>query len=216
MAEAMLDCVVCSTRKWRDLDLAKAGELRAAGAVLLSCELCRRETYWKASDHGRRAGSERRSHSEPVNPAAFERVLGSDRVTMQAPLDKDMYRKAAAGMLEEDRRTGDERRQAFQRGHDRVPLRLPIRVRVNGKGAHFEEQTLTLNVSRHGVYFRSRMPYEKGIAAYLVLNYSPMNPASNIEQPATVVRVESPSGDGTRGIGVLIQEPSPRVQKTAW
>ena len=42
MAEAMLECVVCGTRKWRQLELTKAGELASAGAVLLACEGCKR------------------------------------------------------------------------------------------------------------------------------------------------------------------------------
>ncbi|MBI2815908.1 MAG: PilZ domain-containing protein [Acidobacteria bacterium] len=206
MSDAMLECVVCGSRKWRQLEFSKANELATSGAVLLACEGCRHETYWKTSDYGRRGGTERRAPTEAIHPEAVDRILRGERAGVQAPPDRDMYRKAAAGIVLADRRTGADRRQSFQRGHDRVPLRLPIRVRVNSRGAYFEEQNTTLNVSRHGVYFRSRLPYEKGLLAYLILNYSSQNPTANIEQPATVMRVEPPGGDGTRGIGVLIDK----------
>lgn len=215
MADAMLECVVCGSRKWRQLEFSKANELATSGAVLLACDGCRHETFWRTSDYGRRGGLERRAPTEAIHPEAVERILRGERAGVQAPLDRDMYRKAAAGIVLSDRRTGVDRRQNFQRGHDRVPLRLPLRVRVNFKTAYFEEQNTTLNVSRHGVYFRSRLPYEKGFPAFVVLNYSPQNPSANIEQPATVMRVESLIADGTRGIGLLIEKQASRPHSQA-
>ncbi len=214
MAEAMLECVVCRVRKWRSLDPAQASEVGASGAILLACDACKRVTYWKTSDHGRREGSERRSQPETVRPDDVERILWAERVSFQTPPDKDMYRKAAAGLSQAENRTGSERREAFQRDHDRVPLRLTIRVRVNARGLRFEEETITVNVSRDGVYFRSHHPYEKGMPAYVSLNYSAANPTANIEQPATVVRIESAASDGTKGIGLLLQNRSQPGQQT--
>lgn len=205
MADTMLDCVMCGGRKWRALELEQVNELKESGAVLLVCDSCRRSTYWRPSENGRRAGKDRRWQPEAIRPDAVERILGGERVASQPPPDKEKYRTAAVAIYEAERRSGDDRRQAFQRSHDRVPLQLAIRVRVNTRGLRFEEKTNTMNVSREGVYFRSRLPYQKGLSVHVALNYSATDPASNIENPATVVRIEPPAGDGTKGVGLLLQ-----------
>ena len=203
MAEVMLDCVICGGRKWRTLDTIGAEELRSTGATRAHCETCNRETYWKTSDYGRRTGNDRRAQREDPKPQTVDPNLGIERIALQPPPDRERYRQAGAQILQEKRTTTD-RRQAFNRNHGRVPLRLPVMVRVSNGALRFEEVTETLNVSRTGVYFQTARPYEKGTPVQVTLNYSPMNPTSGIEQPGTVVRIDPDPVTRTKGVAVFM------------
>ena len=206
MAQAMLDCVICGSRKWMSLDGVAAEELLGNGATRLPCEACKRDTYWKVADHGRRTGGDRRMDTDAVRPQTVDTVPGSQRVAIGgAPLDRTSYTQKAAEFLQTERRVTPDRRQAFQRQYDRVPLRLPLRVRVSGMGLRFEEVTSTINVSRSGVYFESNRPYSKGLTAYVAVNFSATNPGSNIEQVGTVVRIDPNPVTGTRGVAIVLK-----------
>ena len=51
MSGAMLDCAMCGSRKWKDLEASHEEDLRMAGAARLFCESCTRDTYWFYSQH---------------------------------------------------------------------------------------------------------------------------------------------------------------------
>ena len=59
-----------------------------------------------------------------------------------------------------------------QRRHNRISLRLPIRVRVKSFDTRFEDVTSTVNVSQSGVYFKGPSPYASGLIARVCMNYS--------------------------------------------
>ena len=180
MAGLMLDCVICSSRKWVELTPAQSNELSVSGATMVACETCNRNTYWKFAEHdGRRTGTARRMDVQESTP------------------------QTAASLTQEDRRSVSERRQSFQRQNYRVPLQLPIRIRYKNLARSFEEVTTTINMCRNGVYFSSRYPHSKGAIVFVTTNYSPTNPESNIEQLGSVVRVENPvPPSAVRGVAV--------------
>lgn len=204
MAEAMLDCVICGGRKWRTLEPEFAEELRTTGATRGQCDICKRETYWKVADYGRRSGRDRRSPSEDIKPQVVNTELGVERVALQAPPDRAVYRHTGAQIVVQERRAGSDRRQVFNRQNGRVPLRILVRVRVQGGGFHFDEVTETINVSRTGLYFKSSRPYQKGLNARVTLHYSPANPMSGIEQPGTVVRIDPDPDMRHRGVAIVL------------
>jgi hypothetical protein len=202
MGQTMLDCVVCGGRKWMILEGMPADELVSTGATRMNCDSCKRDTYWKVADYGRRAGSDRRTQHDELKPQTVELVPGSQRISLQGPPDRERYMQTATQILQSERRMLPDRRQAFQRAHNRVPLRLPIRIRVSGMGLRFEEVTSTINVSRTGVYFESTGPYSKGLTAYIAVNFSATNPGANIEQLGTVVRIDPNPSAGTKGVAI--------------
>ncbi|MBI3896383.1 MAG: PilZ domain-containing protein [Acidobacteria bacterium] len=204
MAEAMLECAVCSTRKWQTFGAANAEELRLAGATRLSCPLCNIETYWTFAESDRRAGQDRRKQPEPIKQQQVDLQLGTEKVAFQPPPNQGHFRQEAIRLFQPERRANEDRRQAPQRGHYRVPLRLPIRVRVSGFNLRFEEVASTINACRTGIFFHSTRPYSKGTLTYVTLNYSPSDPAA-IEHTGTVVRIETQPGSEAKGIAVQLQ-----------
>ena len=200
MAEGMLDCVVCGTRKWQTFEGTKAEELRLAGATRLPCSVCRADTYWTFSQNERRQSQDRRK--EPVAPRPPE--LNFPIVALKPPPDKEFYRQAAIQAFQTERRTGVDRRQEVQRNHHRLPLQLPIRVRVQSFNLQFEEVTNTVNVCRTGVFFYSPRPYSKGVRAFITLNYVQHDPIPNLEHSGTVVRVESNPRSESKGVAIQL------------
>ena len=182
MAEAMLDCVLCGTRKWQTFEGPSAEELRLAGATKLPCAICHTNTYWSFAKHDndRRIDNDRRKQPEAPRPQEVPLPGATERVSFAPPPDKAFYHQEAMKAVPPDRRAGADRREAVQRNHHRVPLRLPIRVRVSNFNLRFEEVTSTVNVCRTGILFQSARPYSKGIRALVTLNYSPNDPSSNL------------------------------------
>jgi hypothetical protein len=108
-------------------------------------------------------------------------------------------------IMQHERRSLSDRRQALLRQNDRVPLQVPICIRYDNLDARFEEITETINVSRRGVYFKSTLPYSTGATVFVTLNYSPTNPGSNIEKLGTIVRVETPAtSSDSKGIAMQL------------
>ncbi len=202
MAEAMLDCVQCGSRNWLELEAPKAEELKSTGATRLRCGTCNRETDWKIADYSRRTGRERRAHPEPPRPQSLNRLPVSERISIPTSPETVHPRSPAPPVFQPERRGNLNRRQSSRRKHERASLRLPIRIRVNSLSLEFSEVTTTLNVSRTGVYFQSAQPYTEGLRVRVTLNYSPENAGAGIEQPGTVIRVESDPKTGLNRVAI--------------
>lgn len=203
MAGAMLDCAICSTRKWQTLEPAGGEELRQAGATRLYCSTCDRETYWLYSQHDPGSSTERRTYPPPA--ALAEDSAAADAGAGAPTSEGGNVKPGTVRSYQIERRTGPERRHHPRRGHRRVALQMPVRIRANTQAAPFEEVTRTVNVCRNGIYFQSERPYSKGLAALVALNYSPREPGSLAEQKGTVVRVDSEPGARVRGVAIHLQ-----------
>ena len=196
MSEGMLDCALCSARRWMSLGPAAAEELRSAGAARLYCDGCGRETYWIFTQSHSGAAPQRKAPEPPPLASAEPDSLAAQ--TPPAP------REEALRSCQTERRLGTERRQRSRRGQRRVALQLPVRVRVNSPGAQFEETARTLNVCRNGIYFQTERPYTKGLPAYVALNYSARDASPVPEQRGTVVRVDTIAGSPARAVAIKL------------
>ena len=157
MSGAMLDCVVCNTRKWKTLEAAKAGEVRSAGATKLFCSDCGRETYWLFPQNDSGAAPQRKEPelvSQTVSGAG-PAVGGMSPTNGGTAAARDEIQR----LSRTERRMGADRRARMRRSHRRVSLQLPVRLRVSSNGAQFEEVTRTVNVSRHGIYIQTEQPH---------------------------------------------------------
>ena len=82
-------------------------------------------------------------------------------------------------------------------------IKSPIyRAMESGSIARFEEVTRTVNTCKTGIYFHTEHPYTKGATALVAMNYNPREAGMTIDQPATVVRVESLPGSHMRGVAM--------------
>lgn len=80
-----------------------------------------------------------------------------------------------------------------------------LRVRPSEpKEAHFEDLPISVNVSKHGIYFHSnRSGYHKGMRLFVTFPFTFANDPTNSEYLAEVVRVES-LANGRFGIGIRL------------
>jgi len=83
----------------------------------------------------------------------------------------------------------------------RVRTELAIRVRQIGPPRESIEVTTTLDVSRNGVLFRTRQPYEMHSTVWVIVPYNPQAVAGEAEFPATVVRIDK-APDGSSEVAV--------------
>jgi hypothetical protein len=85
-----------------------------------------------------------------------------------------------------------------QEGRQRARVRvdLPIRVRQMGPPQESIEVTTTLDVSRNGVLFRTRQPYELHSTVWLIVPYNPTAAVQEAEFPATIIRIDH-AADGS-------------------
>jgi hypothetical protein len=74
----------------------------------------------------------------------------------------------------------------------RAKLVRPMRVRPSEpRDDHFEDLPISVNASKHGVYFTSRITtYYKGMRVFVTFPYTPHDPM-NSEYLAEVVRVDA-------------------------
>jgi hypothetical protein len=72
MSGAMLDCAICATRKWKELEPSHEEDLRMAGGARLFCECCARETYWFYSQHTEGASTAGRTAQPPARNKASD------------------------------------------------------------------------------------------------------------------------------------------------
>jgi len=87
------------------------------------------------------------------------------------------------------------------RERPRVRTELAIRVRQIGPPRESMEITTTLDVSRNGVLFRTRQPYEMHSTVWVIVPYDPKSMGGDVEFPATVVRIDN-AADGTAEVAV--------------
>jgi hypothetical protein len=203
MSGAMLDCAICSTRKWKDLAPSNEEDLRMAGAARLFCDICTRETYWFYSRHSEGASTAGRTAQPPSRSKASSG-------TAEASASGDASGEASGSpqtpmrVMQTERRIVTERRHRARRAQRRVALQVPVRLRVNSPASQFEELTKTVNVCRNGIYIQSERPYAKGAPIFVAMNYSPRQPSMTPEQNATVVRVDSVPGAAARGVAIQL------------
>jgi Tfp pilus assembly protein PilZ len=87
------------------------------------------------------------------------------------------------------------------RKRSRVKADLAVRVRQIGPPRESIEVTTTVDISRNGVLFRTRHPYELHGTVWMIVPYDPNANAANAEFPATIVRID-PLPDGSAVVAV--------------
>lgn len=90
---------------------------------------------------------------------------------------------------------------AENRTRSRVRFDMSVRVRQIGPPRDSIEIAKTLDVSRNGVLFRTRQPYQMNSTVWLILPFNPKAPIQEPEFPGTIARIEQME-DGTAEIGV--------------
>lgn len=90
---------------------------------------------------------------------------------------------------------------AENRARSRVHFDMAVRVRQIGPPRDSIEIARTLDVSRNGVLFRTRQPYQMYSTVWLILPFNPKAPIQEPEFPGTIVRVDR-MDDGTAEIGI--------------
>jgi hypothetical protein len=80
-----------------------------------------------------------------------------------------------------------------------------LRVRPSEpQETHFEDLPVSVNVSKHGIYFHSnRSTYHKGMRLFVTFPFTFVNDPTNCEYLAEVVRVESLT-NGRFGVGIRL------------
>jgi len=78
---------------------------------------------------------------------------------------------------------------------------MSVRVRQIGPPRDSIEIARTLDVSRNGVLFRTRQPYQMHSTVWLILPFNPKAPIQEPEFPGTIVRIDQME-DGTAEIGI--------------
>lgn len=173
MASVLLECARCHGRNAWQLEREAQDSLTNHGACLKTCGYCHSQTYWFMPEHDRAFHPAHKDAPAQRPPEPPK----APRITADRPVPSD-------------------------RADHRVPLRLPVRVRVwalNGP----EEITTTRNVSRGGLYFESSAAFQVGQEVRVALNYSQKSAATALEQVGTVVRVEPlPDASKQRGVAV--------------
>jgi len=79
--------------------------------------------------------------------------------------------------------------QHEQRTRSRVRVALPVRVRQIGPPRDLVDLTETLDVSRNGIMFSTRQPYDLHSTVWVIMPYHPEAVIPEPEFPATVVRI---------------------------
>lgn len=85
----------------------------------------------------------------------------------------------------------------------RAKIAKPVRVRPSDpKDEHFEDLPTSVNASKDGVYFVSRLPnYYKGMRVFVTFPYASAHDPMNCEFVGEVLRVE-PQAGGKTGVAV--------------
>lgn len=90
---------------------------------------------------------------------------------------------------------------ADQRTRARIRLNLPVRIRQVGPPRDLVEVNRTLDVSRNGIMFRTRQPYDANSTVWITMPYHPESVSPEPEFPASVVRIIR-ADDGSTEIAV--------------
>ena len=204
MKQILMDCQTCQDRRLLDIDAERSRALSLNYECEYYCQHCGKPTMWSFSSHDRRDGRDRRDYPRPVVEEMPTAALGKQKVVMARPVSRNEY----ASLAHEDqnivvKKKDLDRRTAPQRSSKRLPLTLPVRVRVLDPQRGFFEITETRDVSRGGILFHSSKFYYIGDPVMIALNYSAGVAGSDLEQGGKVVRVV-PLETGSRN-GVAVQ-----------
>jgi hypothetical protein len=95
---------------------------------------------------------------------------------------------------------------AVKRGSRRVKIVKPVRVRPSEpRDDHFEDMPVSVNASREGIYFVSRLhSYYPGMRVFVTFPYTSPHDPMNCEYVAQVLRVEK-LPNGKNGVAVHLQ-----------
>lgn len=198
MAQAMLDCDLCGTRQYMTVEGEQLNSLHSTGAAQVYCQKCRRQTLWSYGVHDRRSGKDRRMAPRALFVPHAQTQAAVEPAQQPGSAYADLA-KAAIGT----HRPAD-RRAAQQRGQRRVPLELPVRVRVQEPQERFEETTRTANVCRGGIYLYSDKPYRPDLTVHVALNYADVVIGGALEQRGRVVRVDELPLNTKRGVAIQL------------
>jgi hypothetical protein len=99
-----------------------------------------------------------------------------------------------------------EKRIADNRRSRRAKIAKPLRVRPSEpRDDHFEDVPISVNASREGLYFVTRLhSYYPGMRIFVTFPYSSPHDPMNCEYVAQVVRVEKLEG-GKTGVAVHLK-----------
>ena len=99
--------------------------------------------------------------------------------------------------------TLDQPQYVQKRRSRRAKIARPLRVRPSDpKDEHFEDQPVSVNASKEGIYFISRKSnYYKGMRVFVTFPFSSAHDPMNCEYVGEIVRVE-PQAHGKCGVAV--------------
>jgi hypothetical protein len=99
-----------------------------------------------------------------------------------------------------------EKRVSDNRVSRRAKIAKPVRVRPSEpRDDHFEDLPISVNASKSGIYFISRLrSYYPGVRVFVTFPYSSPHDPMNCEYVAQVVRVEKLE-NGKSGVAVHLQ-----------
>jgi hypothetical protein len=99
-----------------------------------------------------------------------------------------------------------EKRVSDNRRSRRAKIAKPVRVRPSEpRDDHFEDVPISVNASREGIYFVTRLhSYYPGMRVFVTFPYSSPHDPMNCEYVAQVVRVDKLEG-GKSGIAVHLK-----------
>jgi hypothetical protein len=99
-----------------------------------------------------------------------------------------------------------EKRVSDNRVSRRAKIAKPVRVRPSEpRDDHFEDLPISVNASKSGIYFTSRLrSYYPGMRVFVTFPYSSPHDPMNCEFVAQVVRVEKLE-NGKSGVAVHLQ-----------
>ena len=99
-----------------------------------------------------------------------------------------------------------EKRVSDNRVSRRAKIAKPVRVRPSEpRDDHFEDLPISVNASKSGIYFTSRLrSYYPGMRVFVTFPYSSPHDPINCEYVAQVVRVEKLE-NGKSGVAVHLQ-----------
>lgn len=99
--------------------------------------------------------------------------------------------------------TTEQQTYVQKRRSRRAKIARPLRVRPSDpKDDHFEDQPVSVNASKEGIYFITRKPnYYKGMRVFVTFPFSSPHDPMNCEYVGEIVRIE-PQPSGKYGIAV--------------
>lgn len=99
-----------------------------------------------------------------------------------------------------------ENRVTDNRASRRAKIAKPVRVRPSEpRDDHFEDIPISVNASRNGIYFTTRLhSYYPGMRVFVTFPYSSPHDPMNCEYVAQVVRVEK-LDNGKTGVAVHLK-----------